>query len=106
MYTEEELFQRAAELTPYFEEAAHSLRGLPHVKDIRNLGLVAGIELESIPGKPGARAYELFTKAFWDKDLLTRVTGDIVALSPPLIINKAQIDVMFGSIADILKAMK
>ena len=106
VYKEEQLFQRAAELTPYFEEAAHSLRGLPHVKDIRNLGLVAGIELESIPGKPGARAYELFTKAFWDKDLLTRVTGDIVALSPPLIINKAQIDVMFGSIADILKAMK
>ena len=93
-------------MAPYFEEAAHSLKGLPFVKDIRNLGLVAGIELEGIAGKPGARAYELFTKAFWDKGLLTRVTADILALSPPLIINKQQVDEMFGSIADTLRNLK
>lgn len=106
VYREEDIFQRAADMAPYFEDAAHSLKGLPFVKDIRNLGLVCGIELDGIAGKPGARAYDLFSKAYWDKGVLTRTTGDIVALSPPLIINKAQIDEMFGSIADILKSLK
>jgi beta-alanine--pyruvate transaminase len=67
---------------------------------------VCGIELEGIAGKPGARAYDLFTRAFWDKGLLIRTTADVIALSPPLIINKAQIDEMFGSIADLLKSIK
>ena len=106
VYREEDIFQRAADMAPYFEDAAHSLKGLPFVKDIRNLGLVCGIELDGIAGKPGARAYDLFSKAYWDKGVLTRTTGDIVALSPPLIINKAQIDEMFGSITDILKSLK
>lgn len=106
VYQEEQLFQRAAELSPYFEEAAHSLRGLPFVKDIRNLGLVCGIELEGIAGKPGARAYDLFNQAFWDKGLLIRTTADVIALSPPLIINKAQVDQIFGSIADLLRTIK
>jgi beta-alanine--pyruvate transaminase len=106
VYREEQLFQRAAEMAPYFEDAAHSLKGLPFVKDIRNLGLVCGIELEGVAGKPGARAYEVFNRAFWDKGLLIRTTADVIALSPPLIINKAQVDEMFGSIADILKSIK
>lgn len=106
VYKEEQLFERAAEMSPYFEEAAHSLKGLPFVKDIRNLGLVCGIELEGIAGKPGARAYHLFTRAFWDKGLLIRTTADVIALSPPLIINKAQVDEMFGSIAELLKSIK
>lgn len=106
VYKEEQLFERAAAISPYFEDAAHSLKGLPFVKDIRNLGLVCGIELEGIAGKPGARAYDLFNKAFWDKGLLIRTTADVIALSPPLIINKAQVDQMFGSIADILKSIK
>lgn len=106
VYKEEQLFERAAEMSPYFEDAAHSLKGLPFVKDIRNLGLVCGIELEGIAGKPGARAYDSFNRAFWDKGLLIRTTADVIALSPPLIINKAQVDEMFGSIADLLKAIK
>lgn len=106
VYKEEQLFERAAEMSPYFEEAAHSLKGLPFVKDIRNLGLVCGIELEGIAGKPGARAYDLFNLAFWDKSLLIRTTADVIALSPPLIINKAQVDELFGTIADLLKAIK
>lgn len=106
VYKQEQLFQRAAEMTPYFEEAAHSLKGLPFVKDVRNLGLVCGIELEGIAGKPGARAYDVFNQAFWDKGLLIRTTADVIALSPPLIINKAQVDEMFGRIADILKSIK
>ncbi|HSY29358.1 MAG TPA: aspartate aminotransferase family protein [Burkholderiaceae bacterium] len=106
VYREEQMFERAAEMSPYFEEVAHSLKGLPYVKDIRNLGLVCGIELESVPGKPSARAFDVFLKCFWDKGVLIRTTGDIIALSPPLIINKAQVDELFGAIADILKVQK
>jgi len=106
VYREEQLFERAADIAPYFEDAAHSLKGLPYVKDVRNLGLVCGIELEGVPGKPTARAFDVFNKCFWDKGVLIRTTGDIIALSPPLIINKAQIDELFGSIADVLKAQQ
>ncbi|HEY8026686.1 MAG TPA: aspartate aminotransferase family protein [Burkholderiaceae bacterium] len=106
VYREEQMFQRAADMAPYFEAAAHSLKGLPYVKDVRNLGLVCGIELEGVPGKPTARAFDVFQKCFWDKGVLIRTTGDIIALSPPLIINKAQIDELFGSIADVLKVQK
>ena len=102
VYEDEKLFDRAAKLAPYFETAAHKLRGLPHVKDIRNLGLICGIELESRPGKPTARAYEVFTKCFWQKNILVRTTGDIIALSPPLIINEEQIDMLFKAIAEVL----
>ena len=102
VYEDEKLFERAAKLAPYFETAAHKLRGLPHVKDIRNLGLICGIELESRPGKPTARAYEVFTKCFWQKNILVRTTGDIIALSPPLIINEEQIDMLFNAIEEVL----
>ena len=106
VYKSEQLFERAASMAPYFEEAAHSLRGLPYVKDIRNLGLVCGIELESAPGKPGARAFDVFLKSFWEQGVLIRTTGDTIALSPPLIIEKTQIDQLFESLARILKAQK
>jgi beta-alanine--pyruvate transaminase len=106
VYQEEGLFDRAATMAPYFEEAAHSLKGVPYVKDIRNLGLVCGIELESTPGKPGARAFDVFLKCFWEQGVLIRTTGDIIALSPPLIIDKQQIDQLFGAIATVLKAQK
>ncbi len=102
VYEDEKLFERAAKLAPHFEAAAHKLRGLPHVKDIRNLGLICGIELEPLPGKPAARAYEVFTKCFWQKNILIRTTGDIIALSPPLIINEEQIDVLLNAIAEVL----
>ncbi len=102
VYEDEKLFERAAKLAPHFEAAAHKLRGLPHVKDIRNLGLICGIELEPLPGKSAARAYEVFTKCFWQKNILVRTTGDIIALSPPLIINEEQIDTLFNAIAEVL----
>ena len=105
VYRKEQLFKRAADIAPYFEDAAHSLKDLPYVKDVRNLGLVCGIELEGVPGKPTARAFDVFLKCFWDKGVLIRTTGDIIALSPPLIIDKAQIDQLFGSIADVLKEL-
>ena len=106
VYRDEKLFDRAASMSAAFEQAAHSLKGLPHVKDVRNLGLVCGIELEPIPGKPTARAYEIFERSFWEKNLLIRTTGDIIALSPPLIINQEQIDTLFSTLADVLKSMK
>jgi beta-alanine--pyruvate transaminase len=64
--------------------------------------LICGIELESRPGKPTARAYEVFTKCFWQKNILVRTTGDIIALSPPLIINEEQIDMLFNAIEEVL----
>ncbi|ACI50026.1 aminotransferase class-III [Gluconacetobacter diazotrophicus PA1 5] len=104
-YAEENLFERAGDIAPYFEEAVHALRGLPHVIDIRNVGLVAGIELASRPGAVGARAYEVFDRAF-HKGILVRYTGDVVAVSPPLIIEKSQIDQVFGTLADIIHAVE
>ena len=105
LYAEEGLFQRAADLADYFADAVHSLRGLPHVIDIRNLGLVAGIELESIPGKPSARAFDCFVRCF-EQGVLIRTTGDIIALSPPLIIEKRQIDELIGKLAEVLRKGK
>ena len=104
LFKSEGLFQRAAELAPYWEQCAHSLRGLPHVIDIRNVGLVVGIELESIPGKPTARAFEAFLRAY-QKGVLIRTTGDTIAMSPPLIIEKAQIDQLFDTVREILTTL-
>ncbi|ESQ76604.1 aspartate aminotransferase family protein [Asticcacaulis sp. AC402] len=91
VYREDDLFARAASLAPYWEEAIHSLRDARHVIDIRNLGLIGGIELASRPGAATVRALEVFDRCF-DKGLMIRVTGDIIALSPPLILEKAHID--------------
>jgi len=102
IYAREGLFQRARELAPYWEEAAHGLRDAPNVIDIRNLGLMAGIELAPAAGKPGARAYEAYVKCF-ERGLLIRQTGDIIALSPPLIIDRAQIDEIFGRLGEVLR---
>ena len=104
LFKEEKLFERVEQLAPYWEECAHSLKGLPHVIDIRTIGLVAGIELQSMADKPGARAFEAFLRAY-DKGVLIRTTGDTIALSPSFIIEKAQIDEIFGTIRDILKTL-
>ncbi len=104
-YKEEGLLTRGAEMGPYFEEALHSLKGLPHVIDIRNIGLVGAIELEPIAGKPTARAFSAFLKAF-EAGVLIRTTGDIIALSPPLIVEKSHIDQIVGKLATILKALE
>jgi beta-alanine--pyruvate transaminase len=101
IYAEESLFDRAHSLSEYFANAAHRLRQARHVVDVRNLGLVAGIELDPRPGAPGARATAVFQRCF-DEGLLIRVTGDIIALSPPLIVQRSQIDEMMGKIADVL----
>ncbi|MCA1326506.1 aspartate aminotransferase family protein [Herbaspirillum sp. alder98] len=103
-FEQDGVLDNAKAVADYFQEAAHSLRGLPHVIDIRTIGLIAGIELSSIEGKIGARAYDAFVRAFND-GILIRVTGDIIALSPPLIINRQQIDELFGKLGAILKTL-
>ncbi|MCU0568173.1 MAG: aspartate aminotransferase family protein [Oculatellaceae cyanobacterium Prado106] len=104
IYEEEKLFQRSQDLASYWETAVHSLQGLPHVIDIRNIGLVAGIELAPRPDKPGARAFDCFLRCY-ERGLLTRVTGDIIALSPPLIIEKPHIDELIDMLTDVLKSL-
>jgi beta-alanine--pyruvate transaminase len=102
IYRREDLFARARKLAPAFEAAAHSLQGAPNVIDVRNIGLVAGIELAPRKDAPGARAAEAFHKCF-DSGLMVRYTGDTLAVSPPLIIEEAQIDQIFQSIGNVLK---
>ena len=101
-YEEEGLLTRASELADYWENSIHSLKGLPHVVDIRNIGLVGAIELQGIPGEPTKRAMNAMQTAF-EKGLLIRTTGDIIALSPPLIIEKSEIDQIFDTVSSILK---
>ncbi len=104
LFESEGLFERCASLASYWEDAAHSMRGLPHVIDVRNIGLVCGIELQPMEGKPTARAFEAFLRAY-EKGVLIRTTGDTIALSPPLIIEKAQIDRIFETIREVLKTL-
>jgi beta-alanine--pyruvate transaminase len=99
-FREEGLFERAAELAPYWEDAIHSLRDAPHVVDIRNLGLIGGIELT--PRADASRAGEVFRKCF-DAGVFARFTGDVLAFSPPLIVEKAQIDQIVETVRSALK---
>ncbi|MCO6416977.1 aspartate aminotransferase family protein [Siccirubricoccus sp. KC 17139] len=103
LHRAEDLPGRARALEPYWQEAAHSLRAAPHVVDIRDCGLIAGIELVSRPGAAGARAMEVFRRCF-DDGVLIRVTGDIIALSPPLICEKPHVDRIMGTIDKAIRA--
>lgn len=103
-YKEEGLFERAAEIAPYWEDALHSLRGARHVIDVRNMGLIGAVELDPIAGEPTKRAFSAFLVAY-DKNILIRTTGDIIAMSPPLMISKAQIDTLIGTLGDVLRTL-
>ena len=104
LHRAEDLPGRSLAMEPYFEDAAHAMRDAPGVIDVRNIGLVAGIELAPRAGKPGMRAMEVFRTCF-DQGVLTRVTGDIVALSPPLIVERPHVDRLFGTLADAIRAV-
>ena len=104
LYQRDGLFERARSLSVQFEQAAHALRGAPHVRDIRNLGLVAGIELEAREGHPGSRGYEVFLGCL-ERGVLVRYTADILAFSPPLIVEPAQIEQIFTTVAEVLKGV-
>ena len=101
-YADEGLLTRAAELQGYFAEALHTLKGLPNVIDIRNVGLVGGVELAPRAGAPAARAFDVFLDCF-NAGLLIRTTGDTIALSPPLIIERQHIDQIVDTLATALK---
>jgi beta-alanine--pyruvate transaminase len=104
LYRDEGLFERAAALAPAFEDALHGLRGVRHVVDIRNLGLVGGIELEPRPGAPGQRGLQAHVRCF-EAGALVRFTGDTLALSPPLIIEREQIAQLVDTIRGALQAI-
>ena len=103
VYAEENLFNKAIELGTYWEDAIHKLKNLPNVIDIRNFGLIGAIELAPRPNAVGTRAFDVFNKCFHEKDLLIRTTGDIIALSPPLILEKNHIDEIFSRLTDAIK---
>jgi len=100
-YADEGLLTRATEMQGYFAEGLHSLKGLPHVIDVRNIGLIGGVELTPLPGEPGKRAFSLFLDC-WEQGLLIRITGDTFALSPPLIIERSHIDQMIDTLRKAL----
>jgi len=103
-YRNDALFDRAADTAPYWQEALHPLQGARHVIDIRNMGLIGAVELDPIAGEPTKRAFSAFLAAY-DKGILIRTTGDIIAMSPPLIIDKPQIDTLIGTLGDVLNAL-
>jgi beta-alanine--pyruvate transaminase len=101
IYRRDGLLTRARDISEYWADGVHSLKGRPHVIDLRNLGLIGAVELEPITGKPGARGFDTFVRAF-EKGILVRVTGDIIALSPPLIIERSHVDELFGKLGEVL----
>ncbi|MDG2203017.1 MAG: aspartate aminotransferase family protein [Burkholderiales bacterium] len=104
VYKEEGLFERTKDLAPYFEEAIHSLKGLPHVIDIRNMGLMGGVELKPIAGSPGKRAHSVFMNCY-ENGVLVRAAGDTIALTPSFIASKSHIDQIVETIKSALKAI-
>ena len=104
VYEEDGLFDRVRALEPYWAAKLHSLKGCPHVADLRNFGLIGAIELESRDGAPGARGTDFFQRCF-ERDLLVRNTGDIIALSPPFIVEPAQIDHIMDVASQVLGEM-
>jgi beta-alanine--pyruvate transaminase len=102
IYRSEGLFERAASLESYWADAVHSLKGLPHVIDTRNIGIVAGVELEARAGAVGTRGFETFLKCF-EMGIMVRSTADTIALSPPLIVEKNQIDQLFDTLGKAIR---
>ncbi|HYF06450.1 MAG TPA: aspartate aminotransferase family protein [Acetobacteraceae bacterium] len=103
LHRAEDLPGRARAIEPYWQGAVHSLKGAPNVIDTRDCGLIGGIELAPRPGRPGDRAMRIFRRCF-DAGVLVRVTGDIVALSPPLIVEKPQVDRIIGTLGEAITA--
>ena len=102
IYESENLLTRAAGLAQLWEDALHSLQGLPNVIDIRNLGLMGAVEVSPRPSEPGARGYEIFKYCF-ENGVLVRVTADTVALSPPLTLEAEHIDTIRRIVSDAVK---
>ena len=104
-YRDHDLFARAANASPHLEDGVHSLKGLPHVVDVRNIGLMAAVELEPMPGSPGRRGYELMERCFED-GVMVRQTGDTIAVSPPLIVSHEDVDVIVETLSRNLRKIR
>jgi len=104
LYKDEDLFARAARMAPAFENAVHSLKGAPHVVDIRNIGLVGAVELAPRAGAPGARGFETYLRCF-EKGVLVRNTGDIIALAPALIVEEAHLQQINATLREVLQSI-
>jgi beta-alanine--pyruvate transaminase len=105
LYRDEDLFARADKLEPLFAAAAMGLKGLPNVLDIRTVGLTAGIDLAGRPDAAGKRGYDAMVKAFNDENLVIRITGDTIALTPPLIVGEGEIAAIFERVGRVIKAV-
>ncbi len=105
LYREERLFERAKKLEPYWANAAMGLKGLHNVLDIRCVGLTAGIDLASRPDAVGRRAYDVLERAFHKENLVVRISGDTLAVTPPLIVSEKEIDEIFGKLGDAIGAV-
>ena len=105
LYRDEEIFERAAAMMPVWEAAVHSLKGEPHVIDIRNIGIVGAIEMATRDGMVGARAMDAMNACFWNENLLVRITGEIIALSPPLIVSESQVGEIIERVRRVLRSI-
>jgi beta-alanine--pyruvate transaminase len=105
IYRDEKLFERARALEPKFADAVMSLKGEPNVVDIRTIGLTAGIDLAPLPDAVGKRGFDALNSAFHDNDLMLRIAGDTLALTPPLIISEDQIGEIVGKVAKVIRAV-
>lgn len=105
LYEDEGLCERGEELSEHFADTLHQLKGLPHVADIRTIGFMGAVELEPIAGKPGQRALDFLAECFHNEDIMVRVAGDTIALSPPLIMQKEHLDQIGETFARVLKKL-
>jgi beta-alanine--pyruvate transaminase len=105
LYRDERLFERAKKLEPLWADAAMGLKGLPNVLDIRCVGLTAGIDLASRPDAVGRRAYQAMEHAFNEENLVIRISGETIALTPPLIVSEREIEQIFAKVADVIRAV-
>ena len=104
LYEREGLFTRAAELHTLWEDSLHSLKGLPNIIDIRNIGMMGAIEFAPREGAPGgARAYDIFNRCFHEKSMLSRCAGDVIAVSPPLIATESDLSRIFDNLREVIK---
>jgi beta-alanine--pyruvate transaminase len=105
LYRDEKLFERAKNLEPLWADAAMALKSVPGVLDIRTVGLTAGIDLASRPDAFGKRAYDAMERGFHDEGVMIRITGETLALAPPLIVSEAQIGEIFEKVARVIRAV-
>ena len=105
VYEEEGTFQQVRELEPLFEDAIHSLADHPLVTDVRNFGLMGGIDLAPREGAPGMRGLEVHKKCFWEEDIVVRHSADLLQFSPFLNSRPDDITMTFETVRKVLDSI-